>query len=615
MYKYEIEKILEKVEKPARYLGNEWNSIHKDLSNIDVRFVFAFPDTYEIGMSHLGIKILYHLLNEQKGVYAERVFAPWLDMENELRERKIPLFSLETREPLINFDFIGFTLQYEMTYTNILNMLNMAEIPVFSKDRDNDHPFIIGGGPCAFNPEPIADFFDLFVIGEGEEVILELIEAYKLWKNTQGDKDAFLKIAADIKGVYVPSFYKVYYNSNRTVKEIKPKDNGIPEKVEKRVIRDLDNAYYPSRFIVPFMQIIHDRAMLEIFRGCTRGCRFCQAGMIYRPLREKSIETLEKQGKELMENTGYEEISLVSLSSGDYPYIEPLTEKLLDAFKTRGVNMSLPSLRIDSFSLKMAELVQEVRKSGLTFAPEAGTQRLRDVINKGVTEKDLLECVKGAFELGWHNIKLYFMIGLPTETYEDLDGIIDLAYKIVRIYEDASEAKDKRLKLTISTSSFVPKAFTPFQWEPQFSIDELKNRQEYLRKRLKHRQITYNWHMRELSFLEAVMAKGDRRISEPIYKAWLKGCKFDSWSEHFKYQLWMDAFKECDIDPEFYAYRRRDYEEIFPWDHINPGVSKEFLTREHRKGTVEAEPTLDCRFGPCSACGIKKLQGGRYCAY
>ena len=355
--------------------------------------------------------------------------------------------------------------------------------------------------------------------------------------------------------------------------------------------------------------------MLEIFRGCTRGCRFCQAGMIYIPVREKSIETLEKQGKELMDNTGYEEISLVSLSSSDYPYIEPITEKLLEAFKTRGVNLSLPSLRIDSFSLRMAELVQEVRKSGLTFAPEAGTQRLRDVINKGVTEKDLLECVKSAFELGWHNIKLYFMIGLPTETYEDLDGIIDLAYKIVRIYEDVTEAKDKRLKLTVSTSSFVPKAFTPFQWEPQFSIEELKNRQEYLRKRLKHRQITYNWHMRELSFLEAVMAKGDRRLSDPIYKAWLKGCKFDSWSEHFKYQLWLDAFNECGIDPEFYAYRKRGYEETFPWDHINPGISKEFLVREHRKGTIKAEPTLDCRFGPCSACGIKNLQGGRYCAY
>ncbi len=614
MYKDEIERILEQVEKPARYIGNEWNSIHKDLRDIDVRFVLAFPDTYEIGMSHLGIKILYHLLNEQKDVYAERVFAPWTDMEDELRKKDIPLFSLETREPLTNSDIIGFTLQYEMTYTNILNMLDMAQIPVFSNERDNDYPFIIGGGPCAFNPEPIADFFDFFVIGEGEEVLLELIEAFKLWKNKQGDKDEFLKIAADIKGIYVPSLYKVYYNSNRTVKEIKPINNNIPEKVKKRVIQDLDNAYYPSRFIVPFMEVVHDRAMLEIFRGCTRGCRFCQAGMIYRPVREKSIETLEKQGRELMYNTGYEEISLVSLSSGDYPYIEPLTEKLLEAFKTRGVNMSLPSLRIDSFSLKMAELVQEVRKSGLTFAPEAGTQRLRDVINKGVTEKDLLECVKGAFELGWHNIKLYFMIGLPTETYEDLDGIIDLAYKIVRIYEDVSEAKDKRLRLTVSTSSFVPKAFTPFQWEPQFSIDELKNRQEYIRKRLKHRQITYNWHMRELSFLEAVMAKGDRRISEPIYKAWFKGCKFDSWSEHFKYQLWMDAFDECDIDPEFYAYRRRDYEEIFPWDHINSGISKEFLIREHRKGTVEAEPTLDCRFGSCSTCGIKNLQGGRYCA-
>jgi len=610
LYNNEIEKILEQVNKPARYLGNELNSVHKDLNEVDVRFVFAFPDTYEIGMSHLGIKILYHLLNEQKDIQAERVFAPWTDMEALLREKDIPLFSLETREPLINFDFIGFTLQYEMSYTNILNMLDMANIPAFSKDRKKDYPFIIGGGPCAYNPEPIADFFDFFVIGEGEEVILELIEKYKIWKNKQGDKDEFLKTVANIKGIYVPELYKVYYNEDKTIKEVKPLTKNVPDNIEKRFISDLDSVYYPSKFIVPYMGVVHDRAMLEIFRGCTRGCRFCQAGMIYRPVREKSMETLKDQGEKLIADTGYEEISLVSLSSGDYSHLEPLTRNLLESFKRKGVNISLPSLRLDSFSLKMAELVQEVRKSGLTFAPEAGTQRLRDVINKGVTEKDLLECVEGAFELGWHNIKLYFMIGLPTVTYEDLDGIIDLARKIVKIYKDTQKPKENRLKLTISTSSFVPKAFTPFQWEPQLSIEELRNRQNYLRERLKSRQITYDWHKGELSFLEAVMSKGDRNLSQPIYNAWLKGCKFDSWAEHFNYGFWMEAFKECNIDPSFYAYRSRDYEEILPWEHINPGVSKKFLIREHRKGTLDAKLTSDCRIGPCTACGIRDLQGG-----
>lgn len=613
MYKDRIEKILENVEKPVRYLGNEWNSVHKDLDKIEVRFVFAFPDVYEIGMSHLGIKILYHLLNEKDDIFAERVFAPWVDMERELRESGIPLFSLETREPLKNFDFIGFTLQYELSYTNVLNMLDLAQIPLLSAERDENHPFIIGGGPCAFNPEPLADFFDFFVIGEGEQVILEILDLYKTWKKGKGDRRQFLRQAAGIRGIYVPHLYEVLYNEDGTVRQVKPVSSDIPWKIEKRIIGDLDKVYYPKKLIVPFMNIIHDRAMLEIFRGCTRGCRFCQAGMIYRPVRERSVEVLKRLGNELVDNTGYEEVSLASLSTSDYPYLEELTQALLDDFRKRGVSLSLPSLRIDSFSLKLAQQVQEVRKSGLTFAPEAGTQRLRDVINKGVTERDLLESAADAFKLGWHNIKLYFMIGLPTETYDDLDGIIEIAFKLIDLYKDISRADRRKLRLTVSVSSFVPKPFTPFQWEPQFTIDELKKRQEYLKKGLKHRAVSFSWHESELSFLEAVFARGDRRLSKVVYKAWLKGCKFDSWSEHFKFFHWMEAFKDCGIRPEFYAYRIRGYDEVFPWDHIYPGISKEFLIREHKKA-LKGNLTPDCRIGHCTGCGVNKLQGGKYCA-
>ncbi|HHW48350.1 MAG TPA: TIGR03960 family B12-binding radical SAM protein [Clostridiaceae bacterium] len=596
------DEILISVEKPSRYTGNEWNQVNKDLSGINIRFAFCFPDVYEVGMSHLGMRILYHLINERDDTYCERVFAPWVDMEQRMRENGIPLFALESKDSIKDFDFIGFTLQYEMSYTNILNMLDLAGVPIRSSDRTAGHPFVCAGGPCAYNPEPLADIIDFFVLGEGEEVINEVLDEYMKWKSSGSSREAFLDNISRIEGVYVPRFYKTEYNQDGTIAAIKPKDDRYPGKIRKRIIKDLNKVFYPEKIIVPFTDIVHDRIMLELFRGCIRGCRFCQAGFIYRPVREKSAERLRGLAEKLVESTGYEEISLTSLSTSDYTQLQELTESLIDDMRRKKVNLSLPSLRVDSFSLELMEKAQEVRKSGLTFAPEAGTQRLRNVINKGVTEEDLLNSVSIAFEGGWSGVKLYFMIGLPTETYDDIDGIADLGNKVVKAYMDTpKEKRGKGLRVTISTSSFVPKPFTPFQWEAQDTIEVLREKQKYLNSKIRSKYITYNWHDPELSFLEAVFARGDRKTGEVLIKAWEKGCKFDSWGEHFKFKEWLDAFDECGIDPAFYANRKRAMDEVFPWEHIDIGVSRKFLERENKRA-YKGELTPNCRIN-CSGCG------------
>ncbi|MCR4434949.1 MAG: TIGR03960 family B12-binding radical SAM protein [Clostridiales bacterium] len=603
------DQILQRVEKPSRYIGNEWNSIHKDLKGIQIRFAFCFPDVYEVGMSHLGMKILYHLLNERDDTYCERVFAPWVDMEQSMRANKIPLFALESHDPISQFDFVGFTLQYEMSYTNIINMLDLAGIPIYSKDRTKDHPFVCAGGPCAYNPEPLADIVDFFMMGEGEDIINEVMDEYGLWKVDNVSREDFLNRIVNIEGIYIPRFYKVDYNEDGTVGGIMPVKKEYPRKIRKRIVKELDKTFFPDRFIVPFTDIVHDRIMLELFRGCTRGCRFCQAGFVYRPVRERSAGKLLELARKLEENTGYEEISLTSLSTSDYTDLGHLTEELIKEMEPRKVNLSLPSLRIDSFSLDLMEKAQRVRKSGLTFAPEAGTQRLRNVINKGVTEEDLINSVTTAFYGGWSGVKLYFMLGLPTETYEDIEGIAELGSKVVAAYMGIPrEKRGKGLNVTISTSSFVPKPFTPFQWEAQDSIETLREKQRYLKDRIKSRHIIYNWHDAELSFLEAVFARGDRKVGNVLVKAWEKGCKFDSWGEHFKFKEWMEAFDECGVDPHFYANRRRSYDEVFPWDHIDVGVGKRFLIRENERA-YGGELTSNCR-ADCSGCGAAAFGGG-----
>jgi len=607
-----IDKLLNKVQKPARYIGGEYNSVYKDPSGVDIRFAFAFPDVYEIGMSHLGLRILYNLINEREDTWCERVFAPWSDMEELMRKEGFPLFALESREPIAHFDIIGFTLQYEMSYTNVVNMLSLAGVPLLSEQRNEHHPFVIGGGPCACNGEPLAGIFDFFVLGEGEEVLDEILDAYRDWKEEGGPRAVFLQRAACIEGVYVPSFYSAEYNEDGTIKKVKPVDVKYTRKVRKRIVKDLDKSYFPDRIIVPFIHIVHDRIMLEIFRGCTRGCRFCQAGMIYRPVREKKTDTLLEQAGKLVQSTGYEEISLASLSTSDYSELESLVKELIRRHGTKGVGLSLPSLRIDSFSLDLIKEIQKVRKTGLTFAPEAGTQRLRDVVNKGVNEQDLLNSVGAAFESGYKTVKLYFMIGLPTETTEDVSSIADLAYKVVDRYLKVDKDKrNKGLKVTVSTSCFVPKAFTPFQWEPQDTMEVFRQKQDLLKKKLRHRAVVYNWHKPETSFLEAVFARGDRRLGQVLIKAWEKGCRFDGWDEHFNFDKWMEAFRECAIDPDFYALRRRNYEEVLPWDHIGVGVSKDFLIGEHKR-SLEGKTTPYCR-EVCVNCGIKDFFGGGVC--
>jgi len=597
------------VSKPARYMGNEYNMVEKDPSKVSIRFAFAFPDVYEVGMSHLGMKILYHLINEREDTYCERVFAPWTDMEEKLRQHRLPLFSLETRDPVSSFDFIGFTLQYEMSYTNILNMLDLAGVPLRSRDRSASDPFVIVGGPCAYNPEPLAEFVDLVVLGEGEETINEILDAYLEWKDEKGSREDFLLRASRIPGVYIPAFYDVEYDSKGRVASVKPNRSGVPERIVKRIIPDLDKAYYPKTLVVPYMEIVHDRIMLEIFRGCTRGCRFCQAGMIYRPVRERSMDKLLELAENLVGNTGYEEMSLASLSTSDYSELENLARELMARFEKSRVSLSLPSMRVDSFAKEFIEQVQKVRKTGLTFAPEAGTQRLRDVINKGVTEEDLAASVIDAFESGWNTVKLYFMIGLPTETDEDLDGIAALARRVADCYYSVDrEKRQKGLKITVSTSSFVPKPFTPFQWEPQDTMEVLREKQQKLQKHLRMKQVNYNWHDPEVSFLEAVFARGDRRLGEALYKAWEKGARFDGWAEHFSIDRWMEAFEDAGIAPAEYANRRREHDEIMPWDHIDTGVTKAYLWKEYQRA-LKGETTPDCRLD-CTGCGVRRIGEG-----
>ncbi|NBG88948.1 TIGR03960 family B12-binding radical SAM protein [Isachenkonia alkalipeptolytica] len=602
-----IDDLLMKVEKPARYLGNEMNSAHKEINEDMVRFAFAFPDTYEIGMSHLGMQILYHLLNEQQDIFCERVFSPNTDMENLLRREERPLFALETKTPLKAFDFIGFTLQYELSYTNILNILDMGEIPLFQKDREEEDPIIILGGPCSYNPEPIADFADIIVLGEGEEIILEVINLYKKIKQKPNYQKAdFLLAASEIEGIYVPSHFAVDYHADGRIKEVRSTEkSGGEQGLKKRIIEDLDKAYYPDKILVPYIDTVHNRVVLEIFRGCIRGCRFCQAGMIYRPVRERSLEKLQTMAHDLLQNTGYEEISLASLSSSDYTEIEALIHHLIEINQKDHIGVSLPSLRLDNFSKELIEEIQKVRKTGLTFAPEAGTQRLRDVINKNIREEDLLNSAKEAFEMGYNNIKLYFMIGLPTETDEDILGIKELVYKVLNQYH--SLPKEKRaggLKITVSTSTFVPKAFTPFQWEEQISLEEIHRRQSILKESLTHRSINYNYHDGKTSVVEGAFARGDRRLSKVLYKAYSLGCKFDGWGDHFDYQKWVKAFEEEDSSLDFYSHRKRSYDEILPWDHFDIGVNKSYLMQENNKAKIE-EVTPDCRLN-CSACGINQ---------
>lgn len=611
MEKVNLKKILKKVEKPARYLGNEINSVHKDTSNTElVRYAHCFPDLYEVGMSHLGSHILYDVINKEDGVFCERVYAPQVDMEEKMRENNIPLFGLESRESIRHFDIVAFTLQYELCYTNILNMLDLAGIPLLKEDRKEGDPFVLVGGSCAYNCEPMTDFIDAALLGEGEEMNIEVINEYKDWKKSGEPREKFLERIAKIEGVYVPSFYDVEYNEDQTVKSVTPNRECANPHPRKRIIRDMNKVEYPERFIVPYIDTVHDRIVLEIFRGCTRGCRFCQAGMIYRPIREKNFDRLKEILEKLIKTTGYDEISLVSLSTSDYSQLAELTDYLVEEYASKNVGISLPSLRLDNFSMEIANKIQKVRKSGLTFAPEAGSQRLRDVINKGITEEDLTRASRQAFEMGWNNIKLYFMIGLPTETYDDLDGISDLAYEVVDIYKDVHNGKFKgKFNVTVSTSTFVPKPFTPFQWNPQDMKSSVVEKQRHLVKKLKNRNITYNYHDSDTSLMEAVFARGDRRLGKVLLRAHELGAKFDGWDEHFDLEIWKKAMEECGLDISFYAHRTRELDEVFPWDHIDVGVSKKFLIREAKKALNE-EITPDCRKG-CNGCGINVHDIGR----
>ena len=607
-----IEKILEKVQKAPRYTGGEMNTAVKAWDECPLHFGFCFPDTYEVGMSHLGMKILYGLINRESWSLCERFFMPWTDMMALMEEEKLPLLSMESRHPLNEFDVVGFTLQYEMSFSNILAMLKMGGIPLEGKDRGEEDPIVVAGGPCAFNPEPLADFIDAFMIGDGEDVMTELNRVILERKEKGLSRDQCLKNLAKLEGVYVPSLYDIAYNEDGTIASVKPNCPEAPATVKKRVVVDLNSTYYPEEFPVPYTEVIFDRIMLEIMRGCTRGCRFCQAGILYRPVRERSMEKLIDLAEKLQQSTGYEEISLSSLSSGDYSCLPELIRELMKRMKEKRVSISLPSLRIDSVLKESLEETQQVRKTSLTFAPEAGTQRMRDVINKGVTEEDLLGKVRDAFEGGWSSVKLYFMSGLPTETTEDLDGIADLARKVIAEYFNVPKTRRaKGLRVTVSVSVFVPKPFTPFQWAPQDTLETIIGKQEHLKQVLNIKGVTFHWHEPYVSYLEACFARGDRRMGAVLKRAYEKGCILDGWNETFRYDAWMEAFRECGLDPAFFANRERGKDEILPWDHIDSGVTKQFLWREKEKSD-RAETTKDCRKG-CNGCGIQRWKG--VCAY
>ncbi|MDR3594751.1 TIGR03960 family B12-binding radical SAM protein [Clostridium sp.] len=603
--------ILFKVEKPSRYTGGELNQVVKSPSEVDIRFAFCFPDVYEVGMSHLGSRILYHTINQRTDTYCERSFAPWPDMEEQLRKSDIPLFTLETKDSLKEFDILGFTLQYEMSYTNILNMLDMSGVTIRASERGEDEPIVMAGGPCAYNPEPLYDIVDFFEIGEGEEMMNDVLDVYKKYKG-KGKKKEFLREISKIQGIYVPSLYDVIYNEDNTIKEFKPKYDDDPKTVKKRIINNYTKVDFPTEIIVPYSEIVHDRIVLELFRGCTNGCRFCQAGMIYRPVREKTREDLKDLARKLVKSTGYEEISLSSLSTCDYSDIKGLITDLINEHEEDRVGIALPSIRVDAFSVDLLKDIQKVRKTGLTFAPEAGSQRMRDIINKGLTEDKILDAATSAFEAGWKTLKLYFMVGLPYEELEDCIGIGSLAEKIVYRYKQAPKKNDnKGLRLTVSTSILIPKPFTPFQWAPMARFEDVTEKIKAVKSSIKSKCIVYNYHEQKTSVMESVFARGDRRLCDVLIKAFEKGARFDGWDQHFKFDIWMEAMEECNVAVDFYAYRERSYDEVLPWDFIDIGVNRKYLETENEKAK-RAELTQNCRVG-CTGCGANVNFKDREC--
>ncbi|OOM70458.1 TIGR03960 family B12-binding radical SAM protein [Clostridium sp. BL-8] len=595
--------ILFKVEKPSRYTGGELNQVIKNPAEVNIRFAFCFPDVYEVGMSHLGSRILYHTINQRSDTYCERTFAPWPDMEEQMRKNNIPLFALETKDSLKEFDILGFTLQYEMSYTNILNMLDLSGITVRASERGEDEPIVMAGGPCAYNPEPLYDIVDFFEIGEGEEMMNDVLDVYNKYKDKWNKKE-FLREISKIQGIYVPSLYEVIYNEDNTIKEFKPKYDDVPKMVTKRIINNYTKVDFPTDIIVPYTEIVHDRIVLEVFRGCTNGCRFCQAGMIYRPVREKTKEDLKELARKLVKSTGYEEISLSSLSTCDYSDIRGLITDLVHEHEEDRVGIALPSIRVDAFSVDLLKDIQKVRKTGLTFAPEAGSQRMRDIINKGLTEEKILDAATSAFEAGWKTLKLYFMVGLPYEELEDCMGIGELAEKIVYRYKQVPNKinNNKGLRLTVSTSILIPKPFTPFQWAPMAKFEDVTEKIKAVKSSIKSKCIVYNYHEQKTSVMESVFARGDRRLCDVLIKAFEKGAKFDGWDQYFNFNIWMEAMKECSLTPDFYAYRERSYDEVLPWDFIDIGVNRKYLEIENEKAK-KAELTQNCRVG-CTGCGV-----------